>query len=107
MSFKIEGLDAFQRQLDDLAKRAEDLNGKHGVPLGELLTDSFVAKHTKFSTFDDLLKASGFPCETLEEFEAIPQDEFDKHISATSDYSSWQEMVDDAAAEYIARKLHI
>jgi hypothetical protein len=49
--FKLEmkGLNEFQKRLDDMAKRAHELDGKQQqVPLGELLNDGFMAKHSSF-----------------------------------------------------------
>ena len=61
--FKIEmkGIKKVQRHLDDMAKRAAELDGKQqAVSLSELLNDDFIAKHSSFASFDELLAAS--PC---------------------------------------------
>lgn len=84
--FKIEGLDELQRKLYDLAKKAEALDGKHSVPVSELLTDSFVTRHTSFSSADAMFEASGFKIETQEDFAAIPDDEWDAFIRSISSF---------------------
>lgn len=41
---EIKGLDKVQKRLDDMAKRAAELDGKkQTVSLGELLNDGFIA----------------------------------------------------------------
>jgi len=102
---KIRGPDEFSKKLNDLAKKAEELDGQHTVGLNELLTPSFVSKHTRFANADDLFEASGFKVESQEDFEAIPDAEWDQFIRSVSSFSSWQEMLQAATEEWAAKKL--
>lgn len=103
--YKIEGLDELQSKLDDLSKKAEKLDGQHNVPVSELLTDSFVAQHTSFSSVDEMFKASGFKVETQEDFAAIPDIEWDNYIRSVSNFDGWQSMLDAGVQEWAKRKL--
>jgi hypothetical protein len=58
--FEIKGLDELSKKLDDLAERAETVNGTQEVPLSELLTPGFLAKHSRFLSEDEMFDASGF-----------------------------------------------
>jgi len=104
--FEIKGFDEVQRRLDDMAKVAAELDGKQqAVSAGELLNDDFVAKHSSFATFDELLAASPFKIETKEDFAAIPSAEWDTYIAANTSFESWEEMQHQAAGEYLAKQL--
>src|SRR5450432_2864451 len=57
--FEMKGFDKVHRHLDDMAKRAAVLDGKQqAVSLSELLNDDFIAEHSSFSSFDEVL----YPC---------------------------------------------
>jgi hypothetical protein len=67
----IKGLDALTQKLNQLAKDAAALDGTHSVPLSEALTHSFLLEHSRFTSADDFLAASGFELESVEDFNAI------------------------------------
>lgn len=104
MSFRIDGLDELQSALQQLQNRVQELAGTHEVPLSDLLSREFLQGHTSFSSFDELLKAGGFHADTTEEFEAIPETELDAHVARCSAFSTWHEMLEEAAAEYFQRR---
>ncbi len=103
--FKFDGFDDLQKELERMQKAAEELDGDHEVPFSELFTEPFMRKYTSFASFDDLLKAGGFHAETTEEFEAIPDELFDAHIAATTQFASWEDMLERATTDYVSRKL--
>ncbi|MFK3862587.1 hypothetical protein [Pseudoalteromonas rhizosphaerae] len=78
--------------LERLSKNLEDLGNKKSITLDELMNDSFVSKHSKYKSFDELLNSSPFNVETAEDFKAIPDDEWDSYINQNTDYDSWKEM---------------
>lgn len=87
--FEMKGFGEGQRRLDDIAKRAAELDGKQQtVSLSELLNDDFIAEHSSFASFDKLLAASPFKVETKEDFEAIPDAEWDTYIAANTSFES-------------------
>ena len=103
---EMDGFDELTDRLDGLANRAGELNGKEvSVPLSELLNDNFVAEHSSFASFDELLTASPFKVETTEDFEAIPDAAWEAYIVATTSFESWQEMQKTAAGEHIGKML--
>lgn len=103
--FKFDGLDDLEKHLKKMQRAAEELDGTHEVPLAELFTSSFMRKYTNFASFDSLLASGGFHAETSEEFEAIPEELLDKHISATTRFKSWKEMLGKASELYVSKKL--
>ena len=103
-----KGFDKVQRRLDEMAKRAAELDGKQQeVSLSELLNDEFIAEHSSFASFDELLASSPFKVETKEDFEAIPDAEWDTYIAANTSFESWEEMQQQAAGEYLLRQIGV
>ena len=105
MGFSVDGFDELIKDLDQLAKNAESLSGTHEVSLGELLTSDFIQSCSSYSSVDEMLNAGGFYIESIEDFEAIPEKELDAHISQTTHYASWEDMLGKATEAYVASKL--
>lgn len=104
MKFEIKGLKEFQKKLDNMAKEAKKLDGST-VSFDVLFNKTFMRKYTSFTTFDELLDAGGFIVNSQEDFEAIPDDEFDKHIMSNTKFKSWEAMLNEASSLYAAKKL--
>jgi len=104
MGFKTEGFDELKKKLDDMKKKAEKLNGEHSVPLDELLDSSFMRQHTSYTSFDELLQDGGYSVESQEDFESIPDDEFDRHVQKHTSFNDWQEMREAAAGDWLKKK---
>lgn len=102
---KITGLKEMSKKLDDLANKAEELDGQHSVPIDELFSSSFISKHTSFSNADEMFEASGYKIEKQDDFEAIPDDKWDEFISSISDFPDWQAMLNEAGKEWAAKKI--
>ena len=105
MSLKITGLDKLENRLKQMQKAAKELEGTQQVPFSELFTTSFMQKYTSFSSFDEFLEAGGFIVNSSEDFEAIPSDVFDKHISSTTNFENWENMLSKATSQFVSRKL--
>lgn len=95
-------------ELEQLFERAEEpaenLDGTQ-ISFEELFSTSFMQKYTSFSSFKELLDAGGFHAETNEDFRAIPDNEFNKHIAATTQFRNFKEMGDAATACFFTEKL--
>ena len=102
---KIEGLDNLQRKLNDLQRRAHNLNGTHSVPVSELLTPSFMQRFTNFANFDAMVSASGFKAGTQAEFDAIPNDKWNAFVASTTLFPNWKSMLNEAVNEWTKRQL--
>lgn len=105
VDIELEGFDEAQRELEDLARRAEKLEGEQEVALTELLAAKFLQRHTAFSSLEAMLEASGWEVESQEDFEAIPDDEWDRFVAANSDFPDWQAMLSSAGEEWAVRQL--
>lgn len=103
--FEIKGIDELTNQLDKMAKSADQLSKRKSVSFGELFTDSFMQKHSKFSSFEKFANAGGFDVSSSEAFEAIPDKEWNAWIATSSDLSDWKEMQQTAGLEFAKGQL--
>lgn len=102
---KVSGLDELSRKIKDLAKRAQDLDGQHEVPLAELMPPEFVSGCTSFASLEELFEASPFKIDSAEDFKAIPDAEWDTFIAESTSFASWQEMQKAAVQARTAKRL--
>ena len=106
---KMDDFDKVKRDLDRLSRNAKELDGTHEVPITDLLTKSFMNKHSRFVTFEELIRGSGLvqASETItqEDIKAIPQDKWDTWIAESTDFSGWNALIRSAANEYIERRM--
>lgn len=105
MRMKIDGLGELSRKLEKLESNARALHGTHKVPAADLFTADFMRHHSQFESFDQMLAASGFPVESLEDFAAIPDDEWDVFVRSSTTFTSWQAMQEAAGKEWVASQL--
>ena len=91
--------------LDKLKKRAEELERTKSVPYSKLFNSAFMNRYTQHSIIDEFFKTGGFEFETEEEFEKLPEDKLDQHIQASTNFSSWEEMLTKAGEHWVAKEL--
>lgn len=101
---KIKGLEEFKRSLQKLEHKAEQIGGVRSVPLEEILTPTFLIRHTNFTSVEDLFQKSDYSIESPEDFDNIPQEDWDVFIAGNTLFSSWQDLLSTAMAEQV--KLH-
>lgn len=89
--------------LDKLSKKLDSLSKERHVPMGEILTDAFISRHSRFNSLDNFMSECGI--HNSEEFEAFPDVEMDKFVKANTKFSTWQEMLSSAGAEYYKKQL--
>jgi hypothetical protein len=102
---KIKGIDEVQRRLRQLSERAQALDGTHEVSVNEILTPDFIQAHTRYASVDEWFEASPFKIATTEDFAAIPDEHWNDYVRTTTDFESWQEMLEAAGAQYVQAKL--
>lgn len=100
MSVEITGLG----DVEGLADRLESLGGE--IPVGELFTPDFMQNYTEFDTFEQFLDDSKWEIATQEDFERIPEDEFDEYVDENTGFDSWETMLSVAGREYVMRQLN-
>lgn len=101
--FKLDGFDELNKKLDEMQQAAEELEGENEVRLDELISDSFIRKHSTFQSFSDFSEQDIF--KRYDSFEAIPQQELDDFIDQTTDFSSFNDLLENATVDYTRRRL--
>jgi hypothetical protein len=98
---------SYSNSFDEVAKKLErkvrSIEGD--VPFTDLFTASFMSRYTSYGSFKEFMNASGFPASTQEEFDAIPDDEFDQFVAASTKFKSWKDMLYKAGELYVEKKL--
>lgn len=102
---KMNGFDKLSKELSRLEKNAENLSKKESVTFSELFNRKFLSKHSSFTSFDDLAEKSPFTINNEEDFKAIPDDEWEKFITESTDFSSWDDMQSEAHTAWIEHNL--
>lgn len=98
---KIEGLDELDKlskDLEELGRRANALEGEHNIPLKELFSTTFIAKNTSFASSDEFF--STMP-DLDEDEEAL--DSFTKQNTV---FETWDELIDAGLDEYLNKTLY-
>jgi hypothetical protein len=105
MGMKIKGIEEMQKKLEALQRRAQNLSGP--VAFEDLFPPEFMRRYTDVKSIDELVAASGYKVESTEDFEAIPQAEWDALIQAKTRFPNWEAMQKKAGEEYIERRLNL
>jgi hypothetical protein len=103
-----------RKRMDDLHKNIDIMKGDKfritDINLDyikkELLTPIFMEKHTKFSSFDMMIKSSEFKIENELEFkDASNSTKWNEYIIKSTEFKNWNEMLRIAVLERATRKL--
>lgn len=94
----VKGLDAVRKKL----KKLEEIKQ---VSFGELFNPEFMAANTDFQNSGEMFERSGFKCESMEDIEAIPDDEWDVFVSANTRFDTWNEMRELAFGQFLKKSL--
>ncbi|TKF69777.1 hypothetical protein FCV55_10990 [Vibrio sp. F13] len=106
--FKITGFDEVKKSIDEMVEQIEQLGGTTNIPMGDLLTNDFVkatSNNQDIESFDELLVKGGYDIQSQEDFEAIPDDEFDEFISKNTSFATWSDMLSAATEQYVSNQL--
>jgi hypothetical protein len=102
----VQGFDELQKHLEGVAERAREMDGQEQVvSLAELMPDDFVAEHSSCTSMEELLSASPFKIESLDDFKAVPDADWDAYIASKTSFSSWEEMQESAVAARVQKML--
>ncbi len=105
MKIQVKGLREAQRTLKDIERRVERMGGSRPLPFDEIMTPSFMARFSNFSSFEEMVNKSGFAVNSQEDFEAIPDEQWDHFVAANTQFRTWSDMLELASAEYLKRGL--
>lgn len=89
-----------QKQLDKLVSLGDR------VSFTDIFPPQFISEHSNFRTIEELFDKSGFKVESAEDFEAIPDNEWETFIIQNTNFSSWEDMQKSAGNSLIQRTLN-
>lgn len=72
----------------------------NNVPLEKLFNESFMSKHSGFSSFGAFVEKGNFQIQTQEDVNNIPDELFDRHVARETNFSDWKSMLETANKEY-------
>nr|WP_241430348.1 hypothetical protein [Halococcus salifodinae] len=105
MSVEIEGFEELADRLDQLGENAASVDGENTVSFDELFTSDFMRTHTEYDSIETFFERSPWTVETQDDFEHIPEDEFDRYIDDHTGFNSWDAMLSAAAREWLGRQV--
>jgi hypothetical protein len=105
IKFKMTGLDEIRKKLENLQRRAQNINGP--VPFEDLFPPEFMRRYTEFKSIEEMLNGFGTPIASTEDFERIPGAEWSAYVTAKTRFKSWDEMQSKAGQEYVERRLNL
>jgi hypothetical protein len=93
----------FQRKLEEMAETARR---KHGfrISLEELMPTQFVSGCSTHASITELFAASPFKLDSLGDFNAIPDSEWDAFIRSQTSFATWEEMENAAWLEWTCQQ---
>jgi len=94
-------MDGFKK----LAKNAKGMDGTSQVQLTDLMTSEFISGCSSYDDLDSLFSQSGFKIESKEDFEAIPDNEWEEFIINNTSFDSWEEMQETALKSFVKKQL--
>lgn len=105
MSFKIKGMDKFEREIKQLSKNAQAVSGTHKYSFDEIFSEKFMCENSNFSSIEDFLKSSPENISTAEELEKADETILDTFVSNQTKFSSWEEMLAEAQKALLISRL--
>lgn len=101
----MDGFDELSRKLNELQQNADELSGEQNLTFEELFPDEFMTQFTDYSSMENMISQSQFEVESPEDFKAIPDLEWDDYVKSKTSFDNWDEMMEKAVGEYVARRL--
>lgn len=90
--------------LKQLSENIKSLTKKKQLSTSEIFTNSFISRHTKFSSFDEMLEKCGISADNQDEFEAaIPQ--FDVFLKEHTKFESFEKLLEEAGRIYLENQI--
>lgn len=104
MPVEISGLGDLEDAIHRLVDRVESIGGE--VPIEELFPEDFMRAYSEFKSFEEFIQESKWEVQTQEDFEEIPEEEFDEYVDTHTGFNDWETMLEAAGREYVMRQLH-
>ncbi|KYZ08715.1 MULTISPECIES: hypothetical protein [Vibrio harveyi group] len=94
-------MDSFEK----LAENTRNLQRKKSVKLADLMDSEFLAGCSDFKDLEHMFDESGFIINSKEDFEAIPDEEWEVFITNNTSFESWEDMQKAASAAFVKKQM--
>lgn len=92
-------------EADDLPDPRDIVAEDEEIPLEAMFDAEFMADHTDFETFDEMVAASPSEASSAAELELVPSGEWDEFVAETTDFDDEEEMVFAVRDHWVAKVL--
>ena len=100
-----DALRTFQKKLDEIKHRAQELDGSH-ITMPEMFPDDFMRRHTDFRTIQEMFDHCGIEMETEEDVvRALEDPDWNAFVVSRTRFAGWDAMVEAAGEEMALKKL--
>lgn len=99
--FELKGSEELSKKFDKVTKELKSLEEEKN----KLFSPTFMAKYTQFRTFNEMVEKSSFKVESKEDFENIPDEEWDIYVKEKTSFQSWNEMMNKSGEEVLGKKV--
>ncbi|QHS15687.1 hypothetical protein [Halopenitus persicus] len=100
-------LEAAAESHADLPDADEVYDREEPIPLSALFDDAFVAAHTDFETFDELVAASPSDADVAGDLGEVPSGLWDEFVAEHTDFADEEAFVMAARDNWVAKKLDL
>ena len=103
---KVTGMKEIQKKLKKMERGIKKETKPKKIPVTTLLSNEFIRKHTRYTSFTDFVVNSGI----VSNEDGITEDilssrEFDSYVKNTTRFSSWNSMLEEATVEHYSKQL--
>lgn len=105
MDLESWSVDEIMDDLDALTEEGRVMLESRHLPIEELFPQKFMQDYTEFDSILELFDASGFHLESPEDFDQVPDDQWDAFIDSYTDFTDWGEMLQTAMEEWVEWQL--
>ncbi|MCW2482261.1 hypothetical protein, partial [Candidatus Symbiopectobacterium sp. NZEC135] len=95
----------FSNKINRLTRNLEGIGSTTQLTFPELFNPTFLKECSSFTSIEDLFEKSGFKVESMEDFKAIPDEEWERFIVKNTKYESWLDMQKDATTKLLSQRL--
>lgn len=92
-------------RLESLTEAAKRLAETKRSLLLDMLNPAFIAKHSNSPDFITLCESAGYDINTIEDFDSVADEQWDRFIAENTDFADWSDMQAGAVAAHASEQL--
>lgn len=105
-TFDASAFDEIENELNDLANKVHN-SDESTVSIYDLFNTDFMSRHARSIDIDNFFTLGNIDIENCDDLDSLSNDEFDKFVSEHTDFSSWEEMCDEAINCHVDEQLDL